>query len=657
MADFIRSHPKLCVGFLLLALTLAAYWRAPMNEFVDLDDGLYVYQNPHVQAGLTTGSVIWAFTAYHAGNWHPLTWLSHMVDWQIFGPKPWGPHLTNVLLHAINVLLLFLILSRMTGFLWRSAFVAALFAVHPLHVESVAWVAERKDVLSGLFWMLTTLAYIRCVERPGVSRYLLVVLLFALGLMAKPMLVTLPLVFLLLDYWPLARFSRKAKRGAATAWRLILEKSPLFALAAASCALTFLAQQSGGAVQSLETYSLAVRVGNALASYVRYLSMTVWPAGLAGFYPHPGDSLPVWHAFGAGFLILVVSILVLRACKSGYMTVGWLWYLGTLVPVIGVFQVGGQAMADRYTYIPSIGLFVIAAWGAPELLQRMKWRETRAMSFTAAAIILALAIATSYQVGYWRNTITLFQRALAKGQDSWIAHNNLGRALANQGHVAEAMDHYNAALRIAPNNIGTLNNVSIALVAQGDLSSAVSILRKAEAIDPGSADTHFNLGHVLAAQGDARAAVQQLIRAVNINPENAETHFELGRLLMKAGDKPEAAARFRRAISLQPSHIDAHYELGNVLGQLGRFDDAIAQYRRVLRLKPDSGFAHRKLAVAFYFSHRYENAWREARLAAHYGCKPQESFLAALSAAAPDPGSTSALPERRMRTDGGKARQ
>ncbi|NIQ87873.1 MAG: hypothetical protein GWN93_01765, partial [Deltaproteobacteria bacterium] len=405
-----------------------------------------------VHKGLTRESFIWAFTTTDEANWHPLTWLSHMVDCQLYGLNPAGHHLTNVLLHSASTVLLFLILLGMTGSRWRSALVAALFALHPLHVESVAWVAERKDVLSTLFWMLTLWAYLAYTKRPERKRYLLIIVAFTLGLMAKPMLVTLPFVLLLLDYWPLKRIelgqsasglpaanqpSTIAEKPGAQAFRLLLEKTPLFVLTAASSVVTFVVQKSEGAVGALEVYPLKIRVANALVSYVSYIIKMIWPQNLAVFYPHPGQSLPMWQAVAAGILLVLISIAVIRAGRrQPYLPVGWLWYLGTLVPVIGLVQVGAQAMADRYTYVPLIGLFIMAAWGVPELMK--KWHHRRvALVVSAALVLFALMTCARLQLRHWKNSIALLSHAHAVTAKSYLVHNNLGSALNELGKYDE----------------------------------------------------------------------------------------------------------------------------------------------------------------------------------------------------------------------------
>ncbi|MFL5339967.1 MAG: glycosyltransferase family 39 protein [Gemmataceae bacterium] len=407
------DRPALILGLLLVASTLAVFGRCLANEFVNYDDPQYVTDNPHVKEGLTLDGVRWAVTSTDYLNWHPLTWLSLQLDTELFGLEPWGFHLTAILLHAADALLLFLILRQTTGALWPSGFVAALFALHPLHVESVAWVAERKDVLSTLFGLLAIAAYLRYVEQPGWRRYLLVLLAAALSLTAKPMWVTLPGVLLLLDYWPLGRLQKSSTRT------VLLEKVPLLALAATAGVLTVFAQHRGGAVESLELFPWDQRVGNAVVSYIRYLGMTVWPEGLAPFYPHPRGNLPVWPDIGAAVLLVTITTVVLalrRRCP--YLVVGWFWYLGTLVPMIGLVQVGEQARADRYTYLPLIGIFIIVAFGLSDLLRSRRF--PRALLFAAAiAVILACATLTWKQIGYWHDSRALWAHAVAVTADNY----------------------------------------------------------------------------------------------------------------------------------------------------------------------------------------------------------------------------------------------
>jgi len=470
----VRSH--ILIGLLLTAAVFGIFRHSIKNDFVNFDDDKYVTCNTHVQAGLTKESVSWALTSVDAKNWHPLTWLSHMLDIQVYGSNPAGHHLTNVLLHVLNTLLLFLALNRMTGHVWRGAFVAALFGVHPLHVESVAWVAERKDVLSAFFWMLTMLAYVRYVEMPKPGRYPLVLLSFALGLMAKPMLVTLPFVLLLLDYWPLDRLKLHSW------WKLVVEKTPLFVFAAASSIVTYIVQSKGGAIGILEHLSLGARISNAVVSYMDYIGKMFWPRNLAVFYPYPVHGPPIWEIVGAGAALVCVSILVIRAGgRRPYLPVGWLWYLGTLVPVIGLVQVGRQAMADRYSYVPLIGLFIIVAWGVPDLASRKRW----ILAVAAGPALSALMLCTWFQVGVWRNNITFFEHALASTSDNYVAQNNLASIFAENPDpkvrdAARAIRLAEEACRLTSYKIPeSLDTLAAAYAEAGRYEEAAAIARKA----------------------------------------------------------------------------------------------------------------------------------------------------------------------------------
>jgi len=479
------------VCIVLSIATVLAFWQVSRCEFTTLDDIRYVTKNRSIQQGITVDAIAWAFTSYYAGNWDPVTWLSHMVDIELFGLQPRGHHLTNLLLHLLNTLLLFLLLHRMTKSLWQSAFVAALFALHPLHVESVAWVAERKDVLSTFFLMLTMGAYIFYVERQGPARYVIVLLLFALGLMAKPMLVTLPFVFLLLDYWPLRRFipkriervkgsadgkgkagKRNPKKGAIKAeaptkdiftWSLVrplfLEKLPLLVLALASSVIAYLAQQRVGALELNEVLPLASRIGNAFVAYALYMMKMIWPSRLAVFYPHP-ESWPPLVVIGTTLLFIAITLSVLwKGRKYPYLPVGWFWYVGTLVPVIGIVQVGSHAMADRYSYIPLIGLFIMCAWGIPELIRKWRYgKEILAMS--ATVILLILGMVTWIQVGYWQNSIALYDHTLNVTENNSLIHNNRGNEYLALKNYAQALVDYSKAIEINPKYAEAVRNRS-----------------------------------------------------------------------------------------------------------------------------------------------------------------------------------------------------
>lgn len=489
----------LCIYLLLTLATVAAFWQVWNHDFVAYDDPDYVSRNSHVNAGLTADSITWAFTTPHAGNWHPLTWLSHMLDCRLFGTNPGRHHLTNLLFHVLNTLLLFAVLNRMTLAPWRSAFVAAAFALHPLHVESVAWISERKDVLSTFFWMLTMAAYVRYVRRPGAGAYLLALVPFALGLMAKAMLVSLPFVLLLLDYWPLGRFqdsraSKNSKRlrhkGAKTSssrhvfYRLILEKLPFLALAVLSSVITFVVQHEFAAVATTRQFPLTGRIANALISYLAYIRKMIWPSRLAMFYPYPRTADLMGQAIVSALVLIFISIVIIWLTRSHrYLLTGWLWYLGTLVAVIGLVQVGDQALADRYSYIPLTGIFIIIAWGLPDLLAKWRWRKT-ALAVAAIAALSALSIRTYTQQGYWRNTTTLCEHALDVTNGNYIAHYCMAADFLERGQTERAIAHYRRVLRIKPNYFSALGGLAAAFSRQGRTDQAVYYYNEALQREP-----------------------------------------------------------------------------------------------------------------------------------------------------------------------------
>lgn len=588
----------------LIFITLVVFHQLPSHDFINLDDNLMVYENPRVLAGLTTDGLIWAFKTTHAANWHPLTWLSHMVDCELFGLRPGLHHLTSLLFHLVNSVLLLLVLRKITGALWQSAFVAALFALHPLHVESVAWVAERKDVLSCFFWLVTIWAYARYVERPGLGRYLTVLLSFALGLMAKPMVVTLPFVLLLLDYWPLGRMQLYAVSPdsdldvpKSSLVRLIWEKIPLFVLTAGTIVATLVAQEKFGALKSLETFPLTTRIANALVSYIGYIVKMTLPQNLAVYYPHPA-TIPLWQVAGAGLLLISLSLMMVRARRNRpYLTVGWLWYLGTLVPVIGLIQVGSQAMADRYTYISLVGLFLMIAWGVPSLLQG--WPHRGVSLVIATTILLSiLAVSTWAQISHWKNSVALFQHAVNVTADNHFAHNNLGVALASQGRLDAAIYHYSESLRIKADQGEVYNNLGIALAAQGNIDRARSHYYKALKIDPNNAKTYNNLGNLLANQGKTEEAINYYSEALKLEPDYIGAHYNLGTALAEKGRIEEAIKHVTEALRLMPYWAGAHNNLGVLLERRGRLDEAIRHYSEALRLDPDYAKARKNLERA-----------------------------------------------------------
>ena len=526
-------HPGL-ICLVLIIVTLAVYLPAGNLQFLDYDDNIYVTNNPHVASGLSGANVVWAFTSVEAANWHPVTWLSHMTDAQLYGLNPRGHHYTNVIIHAISAALLLALLLRITGSLWKSSLVAFLFALHPLHVESVAWVAERKDVLSAFFWFLTLYLYANYVAKPKPARYLLALLSFVLGLMSKPMLVTLPAVLLLLDYWPLERY-RQGERPPETGRparmaALVKEKIPFFALSLLSGAVTIYAQHQGGAMSTLEAASPQLRLANALTAYVRYLGKTLWPGDLAVFYPYP-LAIPLWQVAGSLLVLLLVSAaVVLAGRRRPYLVLGWFWFLVTLVPVIGLLQVGAQSMADRYTYIPAIGLFIMAAWGVPDLLSGLKQAKA-VLALLAAVVILASAALSYQQLAYWQDSITLYRHALEVTTDNSMMHLNLGSTLAAKGDIDAAIAEFQESVAINRNNFDAFNNLGLAYSGKGDLDAAIREYQQALLIKPEYPGGHNNLGVAFGKKGNLDAAILEFQEALQINPrfKDAQANLEFAR--------------------------------------------------------------------------------------------------------------------------------
>ena len=538
----------------LAALSFAAYSGALSNGFVDYDDQGYVKENPHVRAGLTPASAAWAFTTTAEANWHPVTWLSHMADVTVFGLDPGRHHLTSMALHALNAVLLFLLLLSMTDAPWRSALAAGLFAVHPLHVESVAWIAERKNVLSTSFWLLTMGAWLRWIELRSAARYGLVLLCYTLGLLAKPMLVTLPFTLLLLDYWPLRR--RVSLR----------EKAPLFAMSFASCVVTVVAQRAGGAVLGLDVIPPAYRIANSALSYAAYLGKTVWPRSLAVYYPYPHvERLSVTVALCAIFLAGATAAVWLLRKQAPYLTVGWLWYVGTLVPVIGWVQVGAQGSADRYTYVPLIGIFVAIAWSAGELARRLPTLRP-ALAAAAIAWLFALAAVTRSEVRHWADATTLFSRALAVTEDNWLAHNNLAAALSAQGKQDEAIAHLRESLRIRPDYRDARYNLGVAWARSGKPVEAIEQLEQARRIGPDTAKIENNLAGAFAATGRIDQAVEHLRQALRLDPDNVEAHFNLASESLASGRIDDAIEHFTAVLRLSPGDAEAQAGLAKAQG-------------------------------------------------------------------------------------------
>jgi tetratricopeptide (TPR) repeat protein len=554
MPEQVKKTLVISIYFALTVSALLVFWQVRNFDFINYDDKDYVSQNPYVLNGLTAGAARWAFTTGHAGNRLPLTWLSLMLDCQLFGPNAGRIHLINLLLHIANTLLLFTVLKKMTGALWQSAFVAALFALHPLHVESVAWIAERKDVLSTFFWMLTLLAYFVYVSRPSVFRYIVTLAAFALGLMAKPMLVTLPFVLLLLDYWPLDRIGRfqlrTLNRLILSAGRLTAEKIPFIVISIASSVITFLGQQSSKAVISFAQFPLKFRIGNAFISYARYIEKMIWPSRLAVFYPHPYETVSVSYVVISAILLLAVTILVIRFAKNHrYLVTGWFWYLGTLIPVIGIVQVGLQAYADRYTYIPYIGLFIMLAWGLPQLLSKLIYRKI-ALGLSMAIVLTTFGICAHRQVSFWNNSITLFSHAIEATQNNYIAYNNLGNAYNGIGRYQEAIEEFRQAIKIRPYYADAYYNLGLAYGNLSHHTEAIEAFKQVIKIKPDDAEAYYNLGNAYYALGRSPEAIDAYQQAIKINPDNADAHANLGVAYLAIGDKNSALAEYNILKSL-----------------------------------------------------------------------------------------------------------
>ena len=592
------------ISLMLALVTLLVYLPVWHHRFVVYDDPDYVIDNRMVQAGLTWAGVKWAFTTQRAVNWHPITWLSHMLDAQLFGTGATGPHMVNALIHVANTILLFHVLQRLSGALWRSALVAALFALHPLHVESVAWAAERKDVLSGLFFLLTLWAYTHYTEASRIGSpastawYGCALSLFALGLMSKPMLVTLPFVLLLLDYWPLRRWEITGlRRPFPKSMRVVWEKVPFFLLSALSSIVTFVVQKTGGAVQSTAGFPMSERIENALVSYARYLGKTFWPIDLAVFYPHPRH-WPEGQVVFAAILVAGVCLGVLWfGRRVPFAVTGWFWFFGMMIPTIGLVQVGSQSMADRYTYLPLIGVFMIFAWGLGEAV--LRWRLSRtAVGTVAGLVVVACAVRTEAQLRYWQDSESLFGHALAVTKGNSLAHSNLGLVLFGRGQVDEAIAHFQMALEIQPDYADAHSNLGHAFLQIGRVDEAIAQFQRALEIQPERESSHYNLGTALIQKGQVDEAIAELQKALEIRPDDADAHYNLGAAYLQEGQVNEAIVQFQKTLEIRPDDAEARNNLGNTLLKIGRVDEAIRQFQAALRIQPGLAPAHHNLAVA-----------------------------------------------------------
>jgi tetratricopeptide (TPR) repeat protein len=615
MPESVKKSFVIFTYFVLILGTLLVFWQVHNFAFVNYDDTDYVYENPHVLNGLTGDGAIWAFTTNRTANWHPLTWLSLMLDCQLFGANPGWMHLVNLLLHIANTLLLFAVFRKMTGALWPSAFVAATFAIHPMHVESVAWIAERKDVLSTLFLLLTLAAYVSYVKRRGLVRYVLTLLLFALGLLVKPMLVTLPILLLLLDYWPLERIrrqkteDRRQRAGGASqsVVRLIVEKIPFIALSVISSVITFLVQLRGSAVAHIDVLSLKDRIANVFLSYARYTGKLFWPQNLAVFYPFDADSFAFWQVAMCVLLLLVISIFVIRFGRNHkYLPVGWFWFVATLVPVIGFVQVGRQAFADRYTYISYIGLFIMIAWGLPELLSKWPQRKT-VLGLSMVIALTPLGICAHQQVSFWNNSFTLFSQTIEVTQNNYIAYNNLGVAYNSVGRYQDAIEAYKRTIRIRPDH-ETYFNLGVAYGKLGRYQDEVEAYKQAIKIKPDYALAYINLGVAYNNLGRYQDAIETYKQVIIIKPDYAEAYFNLGIAYGELGRWQDEIEAYKQAIRIKPDYAEAHYNLGVSYEDLGRYQDAVGAYKQAIRVKPDYAEAYINLGITCYKLGRYQDA-------------------------------------------------
>lgn len=570
--DPIWLAPAICLA--LVALCFCVFGQAVRFEFINYDDGEYVYENPMVSGGLTAKGIVWAFTHSHSGNWHPLTWISLMLDCQLFGPRAGGMHLTNLLLHSLTAAGLFLVLRRWTGRAWRCAFVAAVFAVHPLRAESVAWVSERKDVLSGFFFVLTMAAYGWYARRPSAGRYATVVVAFVFGLLSKPMLVTLPLLLILFDYWPLSRKEPLKK--------LVWEKLPLLGISAAACVATVLAQSRG--IQDTRYFSLPLRLENALMATVIYMRQMFWPHGLAAFYPYPHQGLPVGELVVGGIIVAGITAIALARRRTWpWLWMGWAWYLLMLLPVLGIIQVGFQSHADRYTYLPQIGLYIAITWLASEAAVGRTTRTVAAIA--AVAIVLVLTLQARAQASYWRDSIALWRHTIDCTEGNDLTHKNLAQAL----------------------------------FVNGDVKGAIAELDETLKINPSYGMAHYDLGIALEGIGDMANAIAEFKSAVQINPNFGDAHLSLATAMLRAGQPDEAIAEYEGGLRLKPDNVDAQANLANLLAQQGNAREALPHFEKALELSPENPMVENNLAwlLATAGDNSVRNGDRALHLAQH----------------------------------------
>lgn len=587
---FNQKQVLFIISIVLVAATLAAYEPIRHNDFVSYDDTAYITENPNVTGEITQESVIRAFTTSHMGNWHPLTMLSHMLDCEIFGLNPLGHHFINVLFHILNALLIFWILTATTDAMWPSAFVAAVFALHPLQVESVAWAAERKTVLSGFFWFLTIAVYIWYTKRPGIKRYILLFMVYALCIMTKPAVVTLPMVLLLLDYWPLERFNweRHPAGKSVPLSRIFMEKVPLLALSAILSAATIAAQKNAGAFVPVDAIPLYSRITNMFLSYTNYIGKTIWPSQLVVFYPYPNATLLTTAATICAPLLVLISVIIIYAGRRRkYAAMGWLWYVGTLVPMIGLVQAGSQAMADRYMYIPILGLLVIVAWAVRDFIfNRPQWKT--AVSVLAAVALLSAIIATRTQVRYWQNSMSLFGNALKVTKNNPVAEKGYGSALFAEGRLDEAVVHLRNAIQTHPGYLPAGNELGKVYLKQGKFNEAVACFNELLKRNKNSAEVYYNLGIALSLQKKYEEAIKHFAKALELDPKYPDAHNNMGIALLATGKNAEAIKYFNEALRIRSNDAGLYENLGNAYVQSGKYDLAVRNWAKALDLKPNN---------------------------------------------------------------------
>jgi tetratricopeptide (TPR) repeat protein len=664
-AQIIASPAKSPITPILLAIgltvvTCLTYWRVLFNQFIGYDDGIYLYENPFIRYGITHNSLKWAFTTNYVSNWHPITWLSHLIDVSLFGMNPTGHHAVNLLIHILNTLILFFLLKKMTGSMWKSAFVAALFSLHPLHVQSVAWAAERKDLLSTFFGLLAIFAYVRYVERPGIGRYIPVAALFALGLMSKAMIVTLPILLLVLDYWPLGRVvsrqsavvSAERSTGGASALTtnhyrlstLIIEKIPLFVLSGLSGVMAYWAEKTGGAVSKIQLFSVSMRIDDLIVGYAGYLVKMVWPQKLAICYPPPGDTIPVWCIIASALALTAISALaVILRRKAPYFLAGWLWYVLALTPVIAQImkEVGDQSISDRFTYVPLIGIFIIITWGISDWLGFMRApQKTTLLAIVGGAVILALAVCSYTEVGYWKDSRTLYRRALAINPKDPAIDFNMGMEyITKDRDFTNAVRFFREALKANPSFSLAFNGLGLALAKNGHPDEAIEQLRTAIRLKSEYPEAHNNLGTALMMKRQYADAIAEYKTAIRQNPHYLLSYVNLGNAYVLLGKWKEAIEAKRKLAEFEPDSAVRHADLAQALGVVKDFDGSIKEAKIAARCNPKLAKAYQVLAIAYFYKQDYRNAWTNVHISEKLGASYGPAFISQLTAKLADPGS------------------